>query len=143
MIWDPYSLRNLLKVAVQRAGIDVENPSNFIPRRSVVDQLSRVFQLRNVELTPKWALFRPTTLDGYTIITNAHLISYFGAKRIQAIEATDIERYYQARRREGMGERTLLHHHRRLHALFKKAVLRKVLAISPMETPMIKAMIIE
>ncbi len=80
----------------------------------------------------------PTTYQRYEIIVEQHLIPALGQYRLQKLQPLHIQAYYQqalvsGRRngRGGLSKRTVLHHHRVLHAALEYAVRLQLLARNP------------
>ncbi|MCL5780882.1 MAG: site-specific integrase [Firmicutes bacterium] len=70
-----------------------------------------------------------TTIDGYTVIIEKHLIPALGDHRLDKLQPLHIQEYYtqklksgRADGKGGLSPRTVLHHHRLLHKAFETAI---------------------
>jgi Phage integrase, N-terminal SAM-like domain len=72
-----------------------------------------------------------STRDSYRTIIERHLIPAFGSLSVDAIDAVHVERYIVAKRRAGLGPRTINRQLNLMHELYKSAVRRKLARENP------------
>jgi integrase len=61
---------------------------------------------------------KPTTVENYTILTRRHLIPTLGDKRLEELGAADVQRLLNAKRAEGLSDRTV----QLVHAVLRRAL---------------------
>jgi integrase len=66
-----------------------------------------------------------STRQGYRLIIERHLIPALGARRLNTIDAGDLERYIGRKRRDGLGPRTINRHLNLLNEIFVAAAKRR------------------
>jgi integrase len=77
--------------------------------------------------------WRPSTASGYAGIVANYLKPGLGAKRLQALTAFDVARAYARWKRDGVGERTLVIIHARLHRAMRQAAQWGLVGRNPVD----------
>jgi len=72
-----------------------------------------------------------STVKGYTIIVEAHLIPALGTLRLDAIDVQRVERYIADKRGSGLAPRTVNRHLNLLRLLFAEALSRSLVRSNP------------
>jgi hypothetical protein len=74
---------------------------------------------------------RPRTREGYESIMRVHLKPKIGAFRLSDLRPVHLQQYYTEKRKEGLSERSVLHHHRLLQRVLDEAVNLQLIAYNP------------
>ncbi len=93
--------------------------------RRLVPMTFAAFALEWRETYPDLRDLKRSTRDGYRLIIEGHLVPVFGARKLNTIDAGDIERYIARKRREGLGPRTINRHLNLLNEIFVAAAKRR------------------
>ncbi|MDO5002736.1 MAG: tyrosine-type recombinase/integrase [bacterium] len=72
-----------------------------------------------------------TTINGYKIHLNNHILPEFGFKKIRKIEESDLENLYKKMRDKGLRETTIKHSHTLIGTIFNYAIFKKWVTYNP------------
>ena len=105
-----------------REGYD--NPENYPLLEFLTDWLEGVHRHKIQE----------TTLQGYRIKINGKIKAYFGSEvTLDDCKPKLIHGFYESLRAEGVSERTVIHYHNLLHAMFEYAIKQELFEYNPMQ----------
>lgn len=90
-------------------------------------------QFFDVWLRGKQLSRRQNTVQQYEETTRLHILPVLGRMRLRDIQAAHIMQFYDLKRREGRGARTIQLIHTILHNIFKQALRQRILGYNPVE----------
>lgn len=67
---------------------------------------------------------KPSTVSDYGYMLSAHMVPFFGARKLDRIDADLVADYMAQKRRQGLAPKTVANHMRFMHGLFAFAVKR-------------------
>lgn len=65
---------------------------------------------------------RRTTFESYEMVVRKHLVPMLGGKKLRSLKPIDLQRYFTAKRQEGLSPTTVRYHHRILKSAFNVGV---------------------
>lgn len=107
-------------VAVERDGYRKPDPVTF-----------ESFARQWLDTYPDARQHRRTTRADYRAMVENHLIGWFGGRRLADVTTADVDAYVAAKRRAGLGPRTLNTHVTRLGSIFDMARRQGLVPVNP------------
>ncbi|MDI9447935.1 MAG: site-specific integrase [Bacillota bacterium] len=112
-----YGKKREAEKELRRLTKSVDDGTHSNSGKMTVEELLHKWMKNYVEL-----YLSPTTIAGYKVHIDKHILPILGKIRLDKLQPDDIQEYYTDKLRAGLSARTVLHHHRILHAAMEAAL---------------------
>ncbi|MBA2526851.1 MAG: site-specific integrase, partial [Pyrinomonadaceae bacterium] len=89
------------------------------------------YQAEWLDTYPAAKALKRSTIEGYRLIIEKHLVPAFGSAKLDSIDGQALDAYLVTKRREGLAPRTLNRHLNLLSAILKAAERRSLIRANP------------